>query len=216
MLAALLGLALRDWQQKFGSKKLAGIFLAVALPTSLLLVASYAMHFRILGRHFAALWPVAVLLLGGGLAAAWRRGTGGKFLAFSFIGLYLASALSLRFAARHEKDDYRGAANFAKTALAQGKVVWWNADRNSAIFYQVPLVADNAPVSSALWLANPEPRAVTNAQPDVIIATRPDAYDERGGIRELARQRHYQPVTNVTAFQIWLRRETNFPVGQIK
>ena len=216
ILVALLIFAFKELRTRLGTKKLALLFLAVALPVSLLLVASHVMHFRILGRHFAAMWPVAVLLLGLGLAAAWRRGTGGKILAFSFIGLYLASALSLRFAVRHGKDDYRGAATLAKAALTEGKSVWWNADRNSALFYQVPLATGNSSTNFAIWLANPDAQSIANAQPDVIITTRPDAYDDRGGIQELTRRSDYQLSTNLIAFQIWRRSKTDSPPSQSK
>ncbi len=214
--AALLFLAAVDLKKNLGTKKLALLFLSVALPVGLLLAASHAMHFRILGRHFAAMWPVAVLLLGLGLATAWRRGKLGKILACSFVGLYLASALSLRFAMRHEKDDYRGAANVAKAALAEGKSVWWNADRNSALFYQVPLANGQTQANAAAWLANPDTQSIANARPDVIITTRPDAYDDRGGIRELVREGHYQLATNLTAFQIWRRIAVDSPPSQSK
>jgi hypothetical protein len=216
ILVALLIFALKDLRTRLGTKKMALLFLAVALPVGLLLAASHAMHFRILGRHFAAMWPVAVLLLGLGLATAWRRGKLGKVLACSFVGLYLASAVSLRFAVRHEKDDYRGAANLAKAALAEGKSVWWNADRNSALFYQVPLATGNLSTNFAIWLANPDAQSFAGSQPDVIIATRPDAYDESGYIRELAQRSHYQLSTNLTAFQVWRRSKADTTPSQSK
>ena len=104
-------------------KTVVWIALAVS-PAILILAAGVAMHFRVLGRHLAPLAAPLFLLLAMGVAAAWRRGMAGRILAAGFFALWLASGLSLRFAARHGKDDYRGAAAVAKAALAQGEIVW--------------------------------------------------------------------------------------------
>ncbi len=203
--AALLGLALRDLQVKLGGKRLVALAVALVVPAGLLLAASAHLHFRILGRHFAALWPVAILLLGYGLAAGWRRGGVGKLLAAGFIVLYLASALSLRFAVRHAKDDYRAAADLAKAGAAHGQSVWWNADQSGAIYYQVPLVTGGvASAGQVLWLVNPSSATLAAAGlPDLIIVSRPDVYDTLGVLPEFLRRENYQLATHLTAFQIW-------------
>ncbi len=218
VIAALLWLALGELRQKLGSKKLAMLIIAVLLPAGLVLAASAHSHFRILGRHLATLLPVAILLTGYGLAAAWRRGPAGRMLAGGFICLYLSSALSLRFAARHDKDDYRTAAAIARVALAERKIVWWSADTSAAFYYELPLAVQGvAETGRALWLAHPGLITVAGAaRPDVIIASRPDVYDERGIIPEFARRENYQLNTNVTAFQIWKRELNDRPAAQVK
>ena len=205
LVASLAGLAIRELRQRFGIKKLAAMILAVALPAGLLLAASAVSHFRILGRHYSALLPVAVLLFAVGAAAAWRRGAAGKMLVLAFFAFYLASALELRLATRHEKDNYRAAANSAITALAAGKSVWWNADPNAAIYYRIPLTK-TGPVEPghALWVIHSTGESLTGVTPpDVVVASRRDVYDEHGALADYLARGHFQPVTNFTAFTIW-------------
>lgn len=209
VVAAVAGLAVGELLPRLGKKKLLLIFLAVVFPAAIVVAASAVSHFRVLGRHLAALLPVFVLLLGCGLAAAWRRGALGKILAAVFLIFYLTSALSLRFSARHEKDNYRDAAAFAKTALAAGKSVWWSADDNAALYYQVPIVKNGAAENGHAWRvihATPEALRAWPA-PAVIIASRPDVYDEAGSLAEFLAREPYQLATNLTAFTVWTRRE---------
>ena len=202
---ALAGFALKDLLEKFDAKKLLLIFLAVALPAAVVVLASAFSHFRILGRHLAALWPAVILLLGFGLAAAWRRGMMGKILATTFLIFYLASALTLRFAARHEKDNYRDAAAFAKTALNAGQSVWWNADFNAAIYYQVPIVKSGvAQAGQALRVIHPTAEQLAGmTPPPVIITSRPDVYDEQGILSHYAATNGYRVEANLVAFKLW-------------
>jgi hypothetical protein len=69
--------------------KVVGLALIVAAPALVILAAGFAMHFRVLGRHFAPLLPVVVLLLGMGVVAAWRN-RAGKILVIGFFALSLA------------------------------------------------------------------------------------------------------------------------------
>jgi hypothetical protein len=207
LLAALLGLAVREGRRQFDGKKLFILFLAVAIPAGFILAASAVLHFRVLGRHLAALLPVAITLLAAGLTAAWRGGRWGKTLAAGFLFCYLASALSLRFAARHEKDDYRAAAVIARTALARGQTVWWNADAQAAHYYQVPL-ATGAPAEKGwarVMIHLSRETIASTAPPDVIVTSRPDVYDGAGNLAEFIVQTDYQLKTNFTAFKIWTR-----------
>ncbi|MBW8864307.1 MAG: hypothetical protein JF609_05165, partial [Verrucomicrobia bacterium] len=207
LVAGLAGLAILELRQKSGTKKLAAMILAVALPAGLLLAASAVSHFRILGRHYSALLPAAVFLLGLGVAAAWRRGAMGRMLVLVFFAFYLSSALELRLATRHEKDNYRAAADAARTALAAGKSVWWNADPNAATYYQVPLIKNGLPENgSALWVAHSTAESLAGAlPPDMIIASRRDVYDERGALADYLVRAHFHAATNFTAFTIWVR-----------
>lgn len=207
IVAVLVFLALVNFAKNFGAKKLAGVILAVLIPVVVIIVASASAHFRVLGRHLAAMLPLFILLLGVGLVAVWRRGSFGKIFVAVFIVFYLGSALSLRFAAHHEKDDYRAAATFAKAALAAGKSVWWNADYNSAIFYGVPLASKTADGSGARLMVRVARETFADLPaPDVVVTTRPDVYDDAGTTAEFLAREHYQVVTNFTAFQIWTRQ----------
>jgi hypothetical protein len=203
--ASLAGLALADLRGRFGTRRLFAMALAVGIPTGLVLAASAVAHFRILGRHCSALLPVTILLLGLGAAAAWRRGAAGRLLVLAFFSFYLASALSLRFAARHEKDDYRSAAATAKAALAAGKSVWWNADPQATAYYQVPLAKSGVAESGrALWVIHSTAETLAGATPpDMVITSRRDVYDEAGALADFLAREHYRAATNFTAFTIW-------------
>ncbi len=206
VVVALAFFALQDLRQKFGAKKLLLFLLAVGLPAAAVVLASAFSHFRILGRHLAALWPAVILLLGFGLASGWRRGMAGKILGIIFVIFYLASALSLRFALRHEKDDYRAAAAFAKTALNAGQAVWWNADANAAIYYQVPLTRSGSPEPGKVtWVIHPtaEQLAAMKA-PAAIVTSRPDVYDEEGSLARFAVAGGYRADTSLVAFKLWM------------
>lgn len=208
VVGTLAGMAWAALWKNLGAKKMAGVFLAVLVPVGIIILASASAHFRVLGRHLAAMLPLFVLLLGGGLALAWRRGSLGKILAVIFIVFYLVSSLSLRFAARHEKDDYRAASAFAKNALAAGQTVWWNADSTSAIFYQVPLAKKGAdePGKARRMVRVARETITALPAPDIVVTSRPDVYDDAGTMAEFLAREHYQVATNFTAFQIWTRR----------
>ena len=95
--------------------------LGLGLPVTMILGAGFVKHFRVLGRHFTPLLPVllAILWLGFEKCLSQRMRLA-KGFAWLFVVLSFASGLSFRFAARHEKDDYRDAAGMANAALAGG------------------------------------------------------------------------------------------------
>ena len=204
---AVAGFALTDLFKKFGAKKMLLLGLAIGLPAAVVVLASAFSHFRILGRHLAALWPAMVLLLGFGLASVWRRGMAGKMLGVTFLIFYLASALSLRLAARHEKDNYRAAAAFAQAALNAGQTVWWNADFNAAIYYQLPIVKSGVvQPGQALRVIHATPEQLAGlTPPEVIVTSRPDVYDELGNLARYAEAGGYRVETNWVAFKLWQR-----------
>ncbi len=211
MAVAFAGLgmyAFRELRRKLGTQKLTGALVAIAIPAGLLVILAVFLHFRILGRHFASFAPLGFFLLGVGLAGAWRSGPSGRIVAVAFFTLYLASTWSLRFAHRHEKDDYRSASGMARQALLEGKTVWWNADGDSAKYYQVPITAGGGTGhAEALLLASPLPETLRSlVPPDVIIASRREVYDATGAIEQFLVQQQYQQSAALTAFTIWTRK----------
>jgi hypothetical protein len=205
LVAGIIVLALRKLWHRLGGRKLLAVMLATGLPALILLGLASGLHFRILGRHCAALAPAGFFLLGLGLAQAWRGGWPGRALAAGFLVFYLASAGSLRFAHRHEKDNYRAAAVIARQALADGKTVWWAACGDAAIYYHVPVVPPgSATPAIALLMMNPAPETVrTAAPPDMIILSRREVYDPLGLLAEFMELRHYRAMTNLVAFTVW-------------
>lgn len=200
----LLVLGIRHLLQSDSRKifwKLAGLITA---PAVFILGAGVVLQFRVLGRHFAPLFPVTVLLLALGLMIAWQRGLLGKTVVAVFLGLIIFSSLSLRFAARHAKDDYRSAAAFANDALARGQSVWWNAADCGAIYYHVPLSTNQGGTKMAFELVNPTREFIASlASPDVIIASKPDIFDRRGALAEMVARRNFRETAVLPAFVVW-------------
>jgi hypothetical protein len=162
-------------------------------------------QFRILGRHFSPLLVFVICLLGFGIAKLWSLNRYGKVWVICFLTLSLVSGLSLRFASRHEKDDYRGAAAIARAALANGKTVWWNANQRAAGYYHVA-TSTNDNRDSARFFANPTSVDLQNAvMPDVVIASKPDVYDAAGAVSNFLHEQNFENVTNLNAFTIWQR-----------
>ncbi|MBI3850110.1 MAG: hypothetical protein HY298_07455 [Verrucomicrobia bacterium] len=199
----------------------------IAAPAVALVIAGLTLHFRIVGRHFTPLMPVILFLLSTGLTTLWchrspsrdLRAGGvllGKLVVGVFCCLSLLSCLSLRFAARHEKDDYRSAAALARTAINHGQQVWWNADPQGAAYYQVPLrvtgrsepeATSNQPeTGSAWWVMNPSRETLVAARlPDVIVVTKPDLYDRQGALADYVKRTGYRKAVILPAFTIWQR-----------
>ncbi len=184
-----------------------GLMLALGLPVAMILGAGFVKHFRVLGRHFTPFLPVllALLWLGFEQCRAQRMRLA-KALAWLFVVLSLASGLSFRFAARHEKDDYREAARLAKAALGAGELVWWNAGREGAEYYQVPLAEAPHENKAVVWLMNPDAATLAKLPPpEVIVASKPDVFDGLGAVAEFLRQNQYVKVKTLPAFVILQR-----------
>lgn len=215
MVALFVITAFRYLLQQLGITRLSGLVLSVALPAGFILAVGAAAHFRVLGRHCAALWPVACFILALGITRVWQRGKAGKAIVIGFFAWYLFSSLSLRFAARHAKDDYRSAAAIARTALQQGRVVWWNADPCAADYYQVPTSTRKSLPGRARQIANPRAGELQEARPpDIVITSKPDIYDGTGMLQEYLRANPFHISTNLTAFTIWERSGESLPSGK--
>jgi hypothetical protein len=210
LLVILLGWAIKQLFESRERKKIYPLLLLLAGPVVFILVAGVILHFRVLGRHFTPFAPVLFFALAAGAAAAWRQSVIGKAVVIGFFALYLFSSLSLRFAARHEKDNYRAAAALATAALAHGQSVWWNADYNGAIYYRVSMAPRDglSQHGQAILRVNETPEMILATAPaDVIIASRSDVYDGFGTLAEFLQSAHYQQITNLAAFSVWERKK---------
>jgi hypothetical protein len=179
-----------------------------SLPPAFILAVGCLAYFRVLGRHFAPILPVLLLLSASGLAWLWsRRGAWGRIVILAFCGLSLLSCLSLRFSPRHAKDNYRAAAAWATTALDKGKRVWWSASPVGAQYYHVPLTNDSDRGDAALLVLNPARGTLSHLPlPEVIIASKPDLFDGQAALAELLREQGFQRASNFNAFDIWESR----------
>jgi len=192
------------WRSRSRGKVLLLATVAVA-PAILILLAGVGLHFRVLGRHFTPLAAVLLWVVALGALAAWRRGGVGPMLVIGFFALSLWSSLSLRFATRHGKEDYRGAAAVAQAAVAQGQVVWWNADISGARFYHLP-VATSVPAATGqvLWLMNPATETLAAAgRPDLVLASRRDVYDAGGALETWLQVQGYVIQMRRVGFVVW-------------
>jgi hypothetical protein len=193
----------RELDARFGRRKVLTICAALLVPLFFLCALGVLTPFRVLGRHATPLLPFFLITLAFGIPRlAVRCPNWGRCVAGLFLILSLVSALSIRFAARHEKDDYRGAAEIARVALNEGKSVWWNADPHGAAYYGLPVAAGGEP--SFYPLMNPTlPTLKGLAKPDLIIVSKPDSYDVATGVTSYIREHRYLSIQNLRAFLIY-------------
>jgi len=187
---------------------LAGI---VVLPAAFLVATGFVATFRVLGRHFTPVFPVAALILGTGAGALWtKRGYLGKAFAGFLLVMALGSCLELRFSERHAKDDYRQAAGIAKEAINKGLVVWWSAAEEGARYYGLKVDAAEAKPGAAWLCLNPDSAILQkSAEPDLIITSKPDVYDNIGAMGRYTEERGYVPLRRLAAFVLWKKAEKN-------
>jgi hypothetical protein len=189
-------------------KLLIALCVVWALPVLMILGAGRVEHFRVLGRHFTPMLPVVILILWTGLSERWTRSRWPfRLIATMFVIFAVASCLSIRLATRHKKDDYRDAASYAKAALQAGRVVWWDAGQEGALYYQVPIADQANPThsaSNAIFIMNPSPEMLAKLPPpELVITSKPDVYDAGGAVAEFLLQHSYHQIATLRAFVIW-------------
>ena len=206
LIAILIGAALRHLLQGGNRRHLAVAF-CCCLPAAFLLTYGWVVHFRVLGRHCTPFVAVLMLLLTLGCSVTWaRRSAWARGVVLLFFALSLVSCLSLRFLARHEKDDYRTAAALAKTALRNRQSVWWNAAPEGALYYTLPISPRPGASNEAFFVWNPTRQTLMGlTPPQIIIASKPDIYDGEKAVAEYIREHGYQPRASLPAFVIWRR-----------
>jgi hypothetical protein len=194
---------LRHWNRRH-----LAIALFCCMPAAFILGVGLLVHFRALGRHLTPSVAPLLLLFILGASALWPLPSGwARMVVVCFCGLSLISCLSLRFSARHEKDNYRAAAAVARTALREGRQVWWNAAEEGAQYYQVPLATGAAAGHEALYVVNPSPNSLrTLPPPEFIVASKSDVYDRQMALADYIREQGYFPTEKFAAFVVWERK----------
>lgn len=213
-LACVLTVAVRELFRQ-GSRRLLLIGLFLSLPGCFLVVMALHSNFRLLGRHFAPLAAVIVLVIAvGGLKLWSAKAVWSKLTWLLFCVLAIWSCLAERFSNRHAKDDYRNAAAIAKLCLQQHQVVWWNADLFGGQYYQVALTErSSAPGQARLVVCPPLGFEADAPPPDKVIAsTKKDVYDRNGALSGYLKKNGYVAVQKLPAFVI-LGRQVNDPDG---
>jgi hypothetical protein len=185
-----------------------GLAVALGGAAAFLLVAGVTRHFTVLGRHFAPLSVGFLLLLGMGLQRLLASGGWRRMLAVALVLLSLASALSLRFASRHLKDDYRTAAGVALAAYARGERVWWCADGTAGLYYAVPLSPPKSPSAAPaqVWLISNPPAVwlTNNPAPAWVLLSKPELHDPHGVVQDFLKHNRFQCLQSFSAFTVWI------------
>ncbi len=205
---AVLVTGIRSILQGSSSRKLVRLLGCLFLPSFLILAAGLMMHFRVLGRHFTPLIIIVFLVVSTGVVQLWQqRGWAGKAVVAGLMAMTFSSCLMVRLAARHEKDNYRQAARFARESLAQNAVVWWSADPMAAEYYDVPLTTEGNPLGrGALLVIDPGSEEIPFLpKAGLIISSRPDVYDPRGTISAYLKRENFRAKTNLVAFILWVQ-----------
>jgi hypothetical protein len=184
------------------------IFAALFFALTFLFVAGLVVSFRVTGRHLMPVFPFALL----GLAFLSSHVLDqSKHRSVFFISVYLvlafASCLSLRYSARHAKDDYRGAAKWVLDHRHPSDVVWWAADPAGGVFYKVLLIGHNPQINPppfSLSLMNPVYSELEKVPfPRFVALSKLDVYDANGGIQQWLKIKSFQQVASFKSFTIW-------------
>ena len=185
------------------------LFACTAVPAALLFAGGAAAHLRILARHLIPALPAFALAVAWSSDRAARQGAGRAgvidLAALAPAALWLASALFLRFAPVHAREDVRGAAALARAAAEAGGTVWWGGDRWTFDYYPAP--ADPEAAARLHPFPGPDDPEAEDAPDLAVMAVRFD------GCLSLFREallRRFgcepDPSASVNGFQIWRRR----------
>lgn len=197
---AALVLVVAGWfalKDRLTKQRVLFFVLAVAGPFVLVLAAGVAGHMRLLGRHLTPLLPYLLAWMGAGLASLLSASLWKRTLATGLLVLFLVSALEIRLAPRHRRDDYRAAAAIARAEVEAGHRVWWLADMSTGRYYHVPLDSPQLVTSPKL--------AAPNDPPKMVILSKPDIYDSSGAVRAYLAKNPFRVERVLPAFQISTR-----------
>ncbi|MBN1460089.1 MAG: hypothetical protein JXA57_11155 [Armatimonadetes bacterium] len=202
------------------------IFSTAALaPAVAISVAGFLMHWRVLGRHFMPEVPLVSALLALSVATLLRNGKPrALLLALIMGGTLIVSGISMT-SPRHAKDDYRYAAAAAQLALEAGEGVWWAACPSGARYYGLPLQTAEQPGKEgggapigirqqrlAIAVSNLRAESLRSLPyPDLIVVSKPDAYDTSGTLRAWLAHEGFAPFEERPAFSFWRASATSQP-----
>ena len=142
--------------------------------------------------------PFILLLLSLGILQLWQTEKKLNWAVFLTLGLLLIfSSLSIRFSPRFAKDDYRTAAQIAKSSLESGKTIWWAADSSTANYYGLEF---SEKVINVMGLSAEELHGLPI--PDIVLISKKDIYDPQNTISSFLSERSYT-TTYAAAFSIY-------------
>jgi hypothetical protein len=181
--------------------------LAVVATTTMIGIVG---DFRVVGRHLTPLLPFILILFSAAATTLWgaRHCVMSRGITILAILSLLTSAMAYRISKRHDKDDYRTAATLAHETLAEGGTVWWAADPAGANYYGLEISDRNSLATlaepSVLLVSNlAAPQAPHLPQPDLVVLSKADVYDDRGHLQAWLEQNRYALRHTIKSFQIF-------------
>lgn len=191
----------------------------VALGSPVLLfVAAKIVAWPFWGRHLAPVLPFSACLIAW-LASRFYNEVRSRPLAVLvptlLAALLMTSALTLRFSARHRKDDYRKASALALQAIKQGGNVWWSADLLSARYYGItfnPATPAAAGCVVAITSSDPVPlETISPRAPALVFTSKPDLFDSAGALKHWLATSRYRILQTFPGFTVWAPPATLVP-----
>jgi hypothetical protein len=184
------------------------VTICILLPIVFIVVLGYVVHWRALPRHFIPLTSLLSLLYAFGIRWWLQRGLVGTTVVLMSLIVMGYSSLSVRYAPRHAKDDYKRAAELAKTELAHGGRVWWVADLRGALYYGI-VANDESGLLGSFFEGNFSERTASSLSaqtpPTLVLLSKPDTWDRHNVVRDYLVINNYHLAESFPAFTAWSR-----------
>jgi hypothetical protein len=201
---------LQELRSRLGASTVALLIVCIALPILFTLAVGWMLHWRVLPRHLLPLVPLFSVLYAFGLTRILGQSPFGWAAAVLALSILAYSSLSVRYSARHNKDDYKYASGLTASELAQGGHVWWVADYRGLLYYGIPIVSDprelrTAPGGRKAGLVVDTTFAAWSQQepPTLVLVSRPDTYDRQGQVSRYLSSNGYRIAQTFPAFTAW-------------
>jgi hypothetical protein len=204
LLVLVLTLGLCQRRRNSPTGLTAGLVGILSVNSLAFIIVAICLQKAFWARHFAPVFPFYVALLAIAIQRLFENHSlFSKLLPCVLMVLLFFSSLSLRFAARHRKEDYKTAAQIAQLALDEQKSVWWVAGVLPAQYYHLDCALLRPEAGKVFF---PQSAEIQNfPAPDVIILSKPDIFDDRGTVQGLIRQNHYHLEKVLQSFVIWIK-----------
>jgi hypothetical protein len=202
--ATCIGWLLIKGAHTLGHRRMCMLGLVSGPPILFAFVLAAVSQFRLVGRHITPFLPFVLLCLSVGAAGLWQQAMRRSRLFVLVTGsVLLLSALEVRFAPRHARDDYRSAVVPAKEALRNGRVVWWLANTATAQYYGLPVESMKA-LDLLIVLANPDQAKLAATRfPHLVVLSKDDLFDNKGATRRFLAEHGFLLSSTPKDFEIW-------------
>jgi hypothetical protein len=214
-LAAAAGLAvLLSWLQLPSWRQRCAVLLAAGLPLSVMALLGLGLHWRVVGRHLSAILPVLLIGLAAFFSSAASRGWAWRAAAVALGLALLVSAVEVRWAPRHMKDDYRQAAAWARQALGKGESVLWLANQRGLRYYG--LSKDRSSIKTegvpgVIMFQQYPAVAAQTPWPDVVIYSPREGVDPDRRARPVLESGRYVLTARAAAFELYRLQAASAP-----